>query len=423
MISKTNKIAIIGLGYVGLPLALAFSKKNFVIGFDINEHRIENLSKGIDQTGEASRKEIINSRNIKFSKDIKDLLECNIFIITVPTPVDTKKKPNLTSLLSATKIVSKILKKNDLVIYESTVFPGMTEEVCAPILEKNSGLRVNKNLYLGYSPERINPGDKKKKLTQILKIVSGSNKYAKKKVSNLYSSIIKAGVYEAESIKIAEAAKVIENTQRDLNIAFINELSLIFKKLKLSTEKILKAAETKWNFVSFRPGLVGGHCIGVDPYYLTYKSRQLRYDPKIILRGRKLNDQMSMHIFRDIKKILKIKNKVTKKNKVLIMGLTFKENCSDTRNSKVLELYNHFKNNNYKTYSFDPYSKYWSQEFKKKYNIIKGLDGKKFDVVILAVKHKNFFSKKKKIEKLCNKSGLIYDLKYLFPEKANIYRL
>ena len=306
MTSNKNKIAIIGLGYVGLPLALAFSKKNFVIGFDINENRVENLKRGVDQTGEASKSDILASKKIKFTNNIYDLSQNNIYIITVPTPVDIKKKPNLNSLLTATKIVSKVLKKNDLVIYESTVFPGATEEICGPILEKNSGLKINKNLFLGYSPERINPGDKNKKLSQIIKIVSGSNKNTKQKVSKLYSSIIKAGVYKADSIKIAEAAKVIENTQRDLNIAFINELSLIFKKLNLSTEKILKAAETKWNFIPFRPGLVGGHCIGVDPYYLTYKSKKIGYIPKIILGGRNLNDQMSNYIFKD-KKILSIK--------------------------------------------------------------------------------------------------------------------
>ncbi len=307
MTSKENKIAVIGLGYVGLPLALAFSKKNSVIGFDINKNRIKNLIKGIDDTGEVSKSEILISNKIKFSNNIDDLIKSNIYIVTVPTPVDKKKRPNLNSLLAATKTVSKVLKKNDLVIYESTVFPGVTEEICGPILEKNSGLKINKDLFIGYSPERINPGDKNRKLSQIIKIVSGSNNYIKEKVSKLYSTIIKAGVHKADSIKIAEAAKVIENTQRDLNIAFINELSLIFKKLNLSTEKILKAAETKWNFIPFRPGLVGGHCIGVDPYYLTYKSKKIGYNPKIILGGRNLNDYMPLHVFRDVKTILKKK--------------------------------------------------------------------------------------------------------------------
>ena len=424
MISKKNKIAIIGLGYVGLPLALAFSKKNNVVGFDINKNRIENLIKGIDQTGEISKSEILNSKKIKFTHNAYDLSQSNTYIITVPTPVDSKKKPNLTALLAATQTVSKVLEKNNLVIYESTVFPGVTEEICGPILEKYSRLKINKDLFLGYSPERINPGDKNRKLSQIIKIVSGSNKQIKDRVSRLYSTIIKAGVYKVDSIKIAEAAKVIENTQRDLNIAFINELSLIFKKLNLSTEKILEAAETKWNFIPFRPGLVGGHCIGVDPYYLTYKSKKIGYNPKIILGGRNLNDSMSLQIFKDIKNILKKRNIFKKKIKILIMGLTFKENCSDTRNSKVLEIFSHFnKKKNFEVSTFDPYSKYWSLNFRKKYNILDSLNAKKFDVVIVSVKHNKFKKIKNKISSLCNKSGFIYDLKYIFPESPKIYRL
>ena len=426
MISKKNKLGVIGLGYVGLPLAVALAKKNLVIGFDINLNRVNNLKNAIDLTCEISKKQIINAKNLTFSNKINDLIDCETYIITVPTPVNKNKKPNLKPLLSATKLVSKILMKNNLVIYESTVFPGATEELCGPILEKNSGLKINRNLYLGYSPERINPGDKKHQLTNIVKIISGSNAKAKAKVSKLYAPIIKAGIYKAESIKIAEAAKVIENTQRDLNIGFINELSLIFKKLNLSTEKILKAAETKWNFIPFRPGLVGGHCIGVDPYYLTYKSKKIGYKPKIILSGRSLNDQMTMNIFKNINNILikkkKIK-KIKKKNKVLIMGLTFKENCPDTRNSKVLDLFTIFKKKKFEVSSFDPYYKYWDKKFKEKYNIIEDIYSKKFDVVILAVKHSYFYRIKKKIKNLINSSGFIYDLKYVFPESSKIYRL
>ena len=422
MLSK-NKIGIIGLGYVGLPLALAFSKKYSVTGFDINKKRIEKLNEGIDETDHLSSIEITKQKNIKFTNTILDLSDCNIFIVTVPTPVNNKKKPDLRPLLDASKSLSRILKKKDIVIYESTVFPGVTEDICGPILEKNSGLKINKNLFLGYSPERINPGDKKRTLTKITKIISGSNPMTRKKISKLYSSIIKAGVYEAESIKIAEAAKVIENTQRDLNIALINELSVIFKKQKLSTEKILKAAETKWNFISFRPGLVGGHCIGVDPYYLTHISRKLGYNPKIILSGRKLNDNMSFNVFENIQEILKNKSKSKKVNKVLIMGLTFKENCSDVRNSKVLDLYDHFNNKKFQVYSFDPFAKNWTSEFRKKYNLIGSLENKKFDVVVLAVKHSKFLKIKSKIKKLLNQSGFIYDLKYLFNEQPNIYRL
>ena len=426
MNSKKDIIAIVGMGYVGLPLAVELSKKTNVIGFDIDKIRVNSLLKGIDVTEEVARYKIQNSKKLKFSSNISDLIKCNTYIVTVPTPVDNNNEPNLKPLLSATEMISKVLSKNNLVVYESTVFPGATEEICGPILERSSKLKINKNLFLGYSPERINPGDKKRKLTNIVKIVSGSNSYALNKVSNLYASIIKAGIYKAESIKIAEAAKVIENTQRDLNIAFVNELSLIFKKLNLSTEKILEAAETKWNFIPFRPGLVGGHCIGVDPYYLTYKSKKIGYIPKIILGGRNLNDQMSNYIFKDIKNIIDKKSKNIKKNqnkKILIMGLTFKENCPDTRNSKVLDLYKNFKNKKFNIQSFDPFSKNWSDKFKKQFNVVADLKNKKFDVIIIAVKHKNFFKMKKKIQSLCKKNGFIYDLKYLFPETSDIYRL
>ena len=426
MNSKKDIIAIVGMGYVGLPLAVELSKKTNVIGFDIDKIRVNSLLKGIDVTEEVARYKIQNSKKLKFSSNISDLIKCNTYIVTVPTPVDNNNEPNLKPLLSATEMISKVLSKNNLVVYESTVFPGATEEICGPILERSSKLKINKNLFLGYSPERINPGDKKRKLTNIVKIVSGSNSYALNKVSNLYASIIKAGIFKVESIKIAEAAKVIENTQRDLNIAFVNELSLIFKKLNLSTEKILEAAETKWNFIPFRPGLVGGHCIGVDPYYLTYKSKKIGYIPKIILGGRNLNDQMSNYIFKDIKNIIDKKSKNIKKNqnkKILIMGLTFKENCPDTRNSKVLDLYKNFKNKKFNIQSFDPFSKNWSDKFKKQFNVVTDLKNKKFDVIIIAVKHKNFFKMKKKIQSLCKKNGFIYDLKYLFPETSNIYRL
>jgi UDP-N-acetyl-D-galactosamine dehydrogenase len=399
MKSKKNIIGVIGMGYVGLPLAVAFGKKQKVVGFDINDKRIKELANGYDNTNEINLKNLKNLKNLNFSKNIDDLKKCNIYIVTVPTPVD---------------------------IYESTVFPGATEEICGPILENNSGLKINKDIFLGYSPERINPGDKKRQLANIVKIVSGSNNKTQNQVFKLYSSIIKAGVYRAESIKIAEAAKVIENTQRDLNIAFINELSLIFKKMNLSTEKILKAAETKWNFLSFRPGLVGGHCIGVDPYYLTYKSKKIGYKPKIILSGRALNDQMSMNVFKNINDILINKNKIgrtKKKKKILIMGLTFKENCPDTRNSKVLDLFRIFKKKNFDVSSFDPYYKNWDKSFIKKYNVIDNIYSKKFDVVLLAVKHNYFNRIKNKITNLTNNSGFIYDLKYMLPENPKIYRL
>ena len=418
---KKANIGIIGMGYVGLPLAVEFSKKLNVIGFDINKKRVNQLKKGIDFTNEVSKKEIINSKKISFSGNILDLKKCQIYIITVPTPINKKKKPNLTAIVRATEKVSKVINKNDLVIYESTVYPGVTEEICGPILEKKTGLKINQNLFLGYSPERINPGDKKKRLKDIVKITSGSNLKISKFISDLYSLIIKAGIHKAKSIKVAEAAKVIENTQRDLNIAFINELSLIFKKMKIPTEDVLKAAETKWNFMPYRPGLVGGHCIGVDPYYLTFKSKQIGYDPKLILSGRNLNDQMHRYIFKEIKQKNKIEKIITPK--VLIMGLTFKENCPDTRNSKILDLYNLFKKNKFSVFSHDPYSKLWNKSFLKKFNFLKKLENKKFDVVVLAVKHKEFIESKDNIQKLCSKNGFIYDVKYVLSEKIDSYRL
>lgn len=422
---ENNMIAVIGMGYVGLPLAIALAKKNNVIGFDIDKTRIINLKKGLDKTKEFLRNEILNSKNLKFSDKTSDLSKCEIYIITVPTPVDSKNKPNLKPLVNATKTISKVLSKNNLVIYESTVFPGATEELCGPILEKNSGFKINKNLYLGYSPERINPGDKNRKLTNIVKIVSGSNNKAKVRVSKLYSSIIKAGVYEANSIKTAEAAKVIENTQRDLNIALINELSIIFKKLKLDTEEILKAAETKWNFNSFRPGLVGGHCIGVDPYYLTYKSKIAGHNPKIILAGRKLNDNMSTYVAKNILKIFKKKKIKIKNAKILVMGLSFKENCSDLRNSKILDACKFLLKNNTKIDAYDPLIDKKAIELRF-LNIIKYPKKNTYDCIIISAKHNSFLKMKfKKINSFCNKEGFIYDLKYMINKKEdkNYFRI
>ncbi len=418
---KNLTIGVIGMGYVGLPLAVEFSKKLKVIGFDINIKRINQLKKNIDNTKEVSRKDLMKSKNIIFSNKIENLKNCKIFIITVPTPVDYRNKPDLKYLVNATNLISKVVKKNDIVIYESTVYPGATEELCGSILEKNSGLKVNKDIFLGYSPERINPGDKKKRIKDIIKVTSGSNLKTSKIVSKLYSMIIKAGIHEVDSIKIAEAAKVIENTQRDLNIAFINELSLIFKKMNISTEKVLKAAETKWNFISFRPGLVGGHCIGVDPYYLTYKSKKIGHTPKLILSGRSLNDQMPILIFKDIKRIINLKK--IKNPKILIMGITFKENCPDTRNSKVLTLFDCFVTQKFKVFTHDPHSDLWDKKFINRYNVKDKIKNKYFDVVILAVKHTEYIDKKNKIFKSLNKNGFIYDLKYILPENINHFRL
>lgn len=420
---KDIKLAVVGMGYVGLPLAIEFSKKFDVVGFDIKKERIKNLKKNYDETNEVSSKEIKRAKKITFSNLTKDLADCNTFIISVPTPVNKNKIPDVSYLVKATKIISNILKRNDTVIYESTVYPGATEEVCLPILEKKSKLKLNEDFYLGYSPERINPGDKLRKIKDIVKITSGSNVYASKFVNNLYSAIIKAGTHKAKSIKIAEAAKVIENTQRDLNIALINELSIIFKKIGISSEEVFKAAETKWNFIPFRPGLVGGHCIGVDPYYLTYKSKKIGYNPKIILSGRKLNDSMSKHVYKDITNQLRLKNIVLKKSKILIMGMTFKENCPDTRNSKVFDLYNLFKKQKSNVFFYDPVVKK-SKKFKNNFNIINKPKLKNYDCVIIAVKHKNFFAIRNKIPSYCNKKGFIYDMKYLLKErKSNYYRI
>ena len=333
---KNCKIAIVGLGYVGLPLAVEFSKIRAVMGFDINSERVSELNRGIDNTLEVDQDEFKNL-DINFTDDIRDIKKCKIFIITVPTPIDAKKLPNLEPLISATKAISQILKKGDLVIYESTVFPGATEDICGPILEKESHLSLNQDFYLGYSPERVNPGDKAHKIPNIVKVTSGSTPDAAHIVDELYSSIVLAGTFLAKSIKVAEAAKVIENTQRDLNIALMNELSIIFEILKIDTKEVLEAASTKWNFLNFSPGLVGGHCIGVDPYYLTYKAQEVGYQPEIILAGRKLNDDMSLYIANKFATELDEQGIPIKNARILVMGITFKENCPDTRNSKVLD--------------------------------------------------------------------------------------
>ena len=332
---KNLKLAVIGLGYVGLPLALEFSKKKKVIGFDINNTRINELNSGVDKNLEFKKKNLLSSKKIKFTNKIEHLRSANCFIITVPTPINNKKKPDLKPLLDASKMIGKIIKKGDIIIYESTVYPGCIEEVCVPELEKFSKLKFNLDFFCGYSPERINPGDKKHTISNIKKITSGSTKEIAKVIDALYNEIIKVGTHKTSSIRIAEAAKVIENTQRDLNIALINEFSILFKKLNINTDEVLNAAGSKWNFLPFKPGLVGGHCIGVDPYYLTYKAKKVNYNPKIILSGRKLNDNMGNYVALELIKKMKQKNIKIKKSKILISGLTFKENCPDLRNSGV----------------------------------------------------------------------------------------
>ena len=412
---KDLKLAIIGLGYVGLPLTLEFAKKKSVIGFDINKNRIKELNSGKDKNLEFTKKTIQNSKQINFTSSEHDLKSANCFIITVPTPIDKFKKPDLGPLLNATEMIGKIIKKNDLIIYESTVYPGCTEETCVPLLEQLSGLNYNKEFYCGYSPERINPGDKDHKISNIKKITSGSTDLVADLVDSLYKEIITAGTHKASSIKVAEAAKVIENTQRDLNIALINELSIIFNKLNIDTQEVLSAAGSKWNFLSFKPGLVGGHCIGVDPYYLTHKAESIGYNPKIILAGRELNDSMGDYVASELIKKMEKKNIKIKGCKILIMGLTFKENCPDLRNSGVENLIHKLKKSECHLDLQDPWVE--REEVKKIYDIslIDKASKNTYDAVLISVAHEKF--KKiglSNIKNLCKKKHVIFDIKNLF---------
>lgn len=417
-------ISIVGLGYIGLPLAIEFSKLYNVIGFDIDKKRIKELKKGIDRTKEIKIKNKNSFKNIYFTNDTEKLKKSNIYIITVPTPVKKNNKPDLSYLKNASEIVGQCINKSSIVIYESTVFPGCTEDYCCPILEKKSGLKINKDFYVGYSPERINPGTNVQKLTNIIKIVSGSNRYSLNIIKKLYGKIIKAGIYEAESIKIAEAAKVIENIQRDINIALINECSVIFNKLNLDTSKVLKAAETKWNFIPFKPGLVGGHCIGVDPYYLTYKAKELNYDPKVILAGRKVNNYMSNYVSKKILNTLNEK-KSNQKKKVLILGLSFKENCVDIRNSKVFDIINYLQKKKVITHAYDPIVDYAQITNKHKIKLISELKKRNYyDIIIIAVPHDKICAMGiNKIKKFGNKNSKIFDLKGIFPKKDTYWSM
>jgi len=421
---SNKKIAVIGLGYVGLPLAVEFGKIRKTIGFDINESRVRNLNAGIDHTLEITDKEFDQSKYLSFTSDLYDIKDCCIYIITVPTPIDSNKVPDLSPIKAASKNVGSILKKGDIVIYESTVFPGATEEICVPILEKNSLLVFNEDFYCGYSPERINPGDKKHRLVDIKKVTSGSNTEIANLIDDLYNEIIIAGTFKAQSIRVAEAAKVIENTQRDVNIALINELALIFNKLNLDTEQVLKAAESKWNFLSFRPGLVGGHCIGVDPYYLTQKALDVGYNPEMILAGRKLNDSMTTEIVDQVFKLMKNKKICIDQSNILVMGLTFKENCPDIRNTLVAKLFDDFQANNCNVDVYDPWVD--KEAASREYGIypINEPESGKYDAVILAVAHNEFKQLTiEQIKEFCKKSHVIYDLKYLFPSKDTDGRL
>lgn len=412
---KDVKIAVVGLGYVGLPLAIEFGSKRSVIGFDINETRINELKKGLDVTLETTQEEIKNAAHLSFTNKIEDIKECKIYIITVPTPIDQDKKPDLIPLKKASESVGSIIKKDDIVIYESTVFPGATEEICVPIIENISGLIFNKDFYCGYSPERINPGDKEHRIANIKKVTSGSTSEIATIVDNLYSEIIIAGTHKASSIKVAEAAKVIENTQRDVNIALINELALIFNKLEIDTESVLEAAGTKWNFLPFRPGLVGGHCIGVDPYYLTHKALEVGYNPEIILAGRRINDNMGYFVVDQVSELMAKKNIKLDNANILIMGLTFKENCPDIRNTKVIDLINTFESLNCNVDVYDPWIH--SEDALSEYNIqlIDKPYIKKYDAIVLAVAHDKIKKISLKELKTYGKDNhVIYDIKYLF---------
>ena len=420
---KTYKLAVIGLGYVGLPIAIEFGKKRKVIGFDLNKSRINELQKSIDCNLEISKKEFKSSKKLVFTNKIKELKDCKIFIVSIPTPIDNKKRPDLTLLKNCCEMIGPIIKNGDLVIFESTVYPGVTEEICAPIIQKKSGLKFNQDFFCGYSPERVNPGDKIHQLSNIVKITSGSTPEVSKIVDRLYKQIIKAGTHNAPSIKVAEAAKVIENTQRDINIALINELSIIFDKLNIDTKSVLDAANTKWNFLPFKPGLVGGHCIGVDPYYLIYKSLKAGHKPNMVLAGRKINDQMPLYLANKLKKMM-IKKKIDYVNaKILIMGFTFKENCPDFRNTKVAELINSIKK--YNKTEIDIYDS-WAdkKEVKKMYgfDLIKRISKKKYDLVVFAVPHDEFKKfTKNQIKDLVKIKHIIYDLKNLFKFKTLTY--
>jgi UDP-N-acetyl-D-galactosamine dehydrogenase len=408
------KIALIGLGYVGLPLAVEFGKKYEVIGFDINQARVDELKRGEDSTLEAEPQELALASQLSFTTDPEDIRDCKFFIVTVPTPIDKHKRPDLTPLEKSSSAVGKLLKQGDVVIYESTVYPGATEEVCVPILEAESGLVFNQDFYCGYSPERINPGDKEHRVTTIRKVTSGSTPEVADKVDALYGSIITAGTHKASSIKVAEAAKVIENTQRDVNIALINELALIFNKLSIDTEEVLKAAGTKWNFLPFRPGLVGGHCIGVDPYYLTHKAIEVGYHPEMILAGRRINDNMGNYVTDQVAKIMTKKRIHVVDSNILIMGLTFKENCPDLRNTRVVDLVAQFQGFNCNVDVYDPWVS--KEEAKQEYGItpVDAPQPGHYDAILLAVAHNEFIQMGVEAIRAFGKSNhVLFDIKYL----------
>lgn len=413
------RIAIIGLGYVGLPLAVEFGKKYPVIGFDIHSGRIQELKQGVDRTLEVNAEELAQASKLEYTDQLDALRDANVYIVTVPTPIDKHKKPDLTPLIKASESVGKVISRGDIVIYESTVYPGATEEDCIPIVEKHSGLKFNQDFFAGYSPERINPGDKEHRVTNIKKVTSGSTPEIADLVDQLYASIITAGTHKATSIKVAEAAKVIENTQRDVNIALINELALIFNAMNLDTEEVLLAAGSKWNFLPFRPGLVGGHCIGVDPYYLTHKAQEIGYHPEMILAGRRINDNMGIYVAEQVAKLMTRKRIHVVDARVLIMGLSFKENCPDLRNTRVIDIIQELRTFNASVDVFDPWVD--KQEAQHEYGLtpVEWPQAGEYDAIILAVSHREFREMGVETIRAFGKADhVLYDLKYVFPKET-----
>jgi UDP-N-acetyl-D-galactosamine dehydrogenase len=410
------RVGVVGLGYVGLPLAVEFGKHFETVGFDVKAERIRELKAGRDSTREASPAELRAALRLKFTTRLEDLKPCGVMIVTVPTPIDEYKRPDLTPLIRASESIGKVLKKGDIVIYESTVYPGCTEEICVPILERVSGLKFNRDFFVGYSPERINPGDKEHRLSSIRKVTSGSTPAAATFVDQLYGSIVRAGTHKASSIRVAEAAKVIENTQRDVNIALINELALIFKRLGIDTEEVLQAAGTKWNFLPFRPGLVGGHCIGVDPYYLTHKATEIGYHPEMILAGRRLNDNMGLHVANEVARLMNHRRIHVSGSRILVLGLTFKENCPDIRNSKVVDVIRELEKYGAAVEVYDPWID--AVEANHEYGLkpVRKLRKGYYDAAIVAVAHREFKAMgAAAVRELCKPSHVLFDIKYVFP--------
>ena len=413
------RIGIVGLGYVGLPLAVEFGKKYATVGFDIHEGRIAELKGGTDSTLECSSEELAEAEHLSYTSSVDEIADCNFYIVTVPTPIGDGNRPLLTPLRAASNTLSGVLKKDDIVVYESTVYPGATEEFCVPLLEAGSGLKMNTDFFVGYSPERINPGDKEHRLPTILKVTAGSTPEVADYVDDIYASIITAGTHKASSIKVAEAAKVIENTQRDVNIALVNELAMIFERVGIDTEEVLVAAGTKWNFLPFRPGLVGGHCIGIDPYYLTYKAEQLGYHPQMILAGRRINDNMALYVSTQVVKLMLKKSIQPKGARVLMLGLTFKENCPDLRNTKVVDIVRELASYGTEVDVYDPWVDVAEAKDEYGLDLITAPEEGAYDVVIVAVAHDEFRALGAEgIRAFCKETSVLYDIKYILPSDA-----